>query len=64
MDQGKAAEVGRAHSKNEKRQRHRRRRLIKQTLRVIHDNPQDGDLLMDVRGQTWEQLTRAVNDNK
>ena len=40
-------------------------RIVKQTLRVIYDNPQDGDLLMDARGMTWDQLQkRARADNK
>ena len=39
-------------------------RLVKQTLRVIHDNPQDGDILMDVHDQTWEQLINAAKDRE
>ena len=37
-----------------------RPRLIKQTLRVIFDNRQDGDILMDVEERSWTRLqTRA-----
>ena len=37
-------------------------RLIKHTLRIIYDNPQDGDLFIDVRGQSWKQLVETAND--
>ena len=40
-------------------------RLIKHTLRMIYDNPQEGDILMDARDQTWEQLLiKAKADDK
>ena len=35
-------------------------RLIKQTLKVIFDNQQDGDILMDVEEDDWEQMQRAA----
>ena len=38
-------------------------RLLKQTLRVIYDNPQEGDLLMDARDETWDQLVEAASAN-
>ena len=38
------------------------RRQVKETLRVIHDNPQEGDMLMDVADLTWEQLVQAAAD--
>ena len=37
-------------------------RLIRHTLRVVYDNPQEGDLLMDVRDNSWRQLVKAVTD--
>ena len=37
-------------------------RLVKQTLRLIYDNPQEGDILMDVRDRSWEQLIKAAAD--
>ena len=42
------------------------KRLIKQTLKVIHDNRQDGDILMDTQDDlNWEQLQKqAWADNK
>ena len=36
-------------------------RLIKQTLRVIYDHPQEGDLLMNTQGKTWEQLIQTIS---
>ena len=40
-------------------------RLIKQTLKVIFDNPQDGDILMDTGKNSWQELQRmAKADNK
>ena len=40
-------------------------RLVKQTLKVIYDNPQEGDMLMDVEAmESWEQLVESVKDRK
>ena len=38
------------------------KRLIRHTLRVIYDNPQEGDMLMDVRDSSWEELVKAATD--
>ena len=39
------------------------KRLIKETLKVIFDNRQEGDILMDVNtGLTWEQLQAQARD--
>ena len=39
------------------------KRLIKETLKVIFDNRQDGDILMDVDADlTWEQLQKQARD--
>ena len=39
------------------------KRLIKQTLKVIFDNRQEGDILMDVdENLTWEQLQHSARD--
>ena len=38
-------------------------RLIKQTVRHIHEFRQDGDLLMDVdENMSWEELQEATQD--
>ena len=37
-------------------------RLIKQTLKIIFDNRQDGDILMDVDIADWTELQRAAAD--
>ena len=37
-------------------------RLIKQTLKVIFDNRQEGDILMDVHETGWEELQKAAED--
>ena len=37
-------------------------RQIKETLRMIFDNRQPGDLLMDVEDITWEALQKSTND--
>ena len=38
------------------------KRLIKQTLKVIYDNQQDGDILMDVEDKSWQQLQEQAAD--
>ena len=39
------------------------KRLIKETLEVIFDNRQEGDILMDVDADlTWEQLQKQTQD--
>ena len=38
------------------------KRLIKQTLRVIFDNRQEGDILMDVPETSWDALLKAADD--
>ena len=35
-------------------------RLIKQTLKVIFDNRQDGDILMDAEEDCWEDMLAAA----
>ena len=38
-------------------------RLIKETLKVIYDNRQEGDILMDVPEElSWDQLQKQAND--
>ena len=39
-----------------------RDRLIKQTLRVIYDNPQEGDMMMDLRDHSWNQLVKMAKE--
>ena len=40
-------------------------RLVKQTLKVIYDNSQEGDMLMDVEStESWEQLVETAKDRK
>ena len=45
------------------KKRQGKERLIKETLRVIFDHRQAGDILMDVPEQeSWEQLQKRVKD--
>ena len=39
-------------------------RQLKETLRVIFDNRQEGDILMDVPETTWAELEKATADRK
>ena len=39
-------------------------RLLKQTLKVIFENRQDGDLLMDTVDDDWASLQKQANDRK
>ena len=39
-------------------------RLLKQTLRVIFDNRQDGDLLMDIEEDDWTRLQMQARDRE
>ena len=38
------------------------KRQIKDTLRVIYDNKQEGDILMDVQELSWDDLQKAADD--
>ena len=40
------------------------KRLLKQTLKVIHDNRQDGDILMDVQEDSWDAMEKAAQTDE
>ena len=39
-------------------------RQIKETLRVIFDNEQKGDILMDFKETSWSDLQAAADDDR